>query len=193
MMNRRALGAALLLAGAAALFSAAPAYADQSPTPSPTPTPSAPPVEKVCDELDSGKINVGGSHPTLEISAPDGFVITEYCVKAGSAVQGDGPEYVVVDPPQQTVTIDHSTGKDISHYSFSYEPAPTTPPTTPPATTPPVTTPPATVPPTTTGGGGGDTLAETGFDGTWLLIAGLGAVALGGLVIGERLVVKRRS
>ena len=188
MMNRRALGAALLLAGAAALFGAAPAAALETPVPSP----SAPPVEKVCD--DSGKIDVGGSHPTLEISAPDGYVITEYCVKAGSAVQGDGPEYVLVDPPQQTVTIEHSTGKDISHYSFSYEPASTTPPTTPPASTPPVTTPPATtVPPTTTGGGGGNTLAETGFDGTWLLIAGLGAVALGGLAIGERLVVKRRG
>lgn len=189
MINRRALGAALLLAGGAALFSAAPAYAVETPIPSP----SAPPVEKVCDEFDSTKIDVDGKHPTLEISAPDGFVITEYCVKAGSAVQGDGPEYVLVEPPQQTVTISHTSGKDISHYSFSYEPAATTPPTTPPASTPPVTTPPATTaPPTTTGGGGGDALAETGFDGTWLLVAGLGAVALGGLVIGERLVVKRR-
>lgn len=193
MTNPRAVGAALLLVGAAALFTAAPAYAGETPTPTPSPSPSQPPVEKVCDDLDSGKIDVGGSNPTLEISAPDGFVITEYCVKAGSAVQGDGPEYVLVEPPQQTVTISHKSGKDISHYSFSYEAAPTTPPSTPPASTPPATTPAATTPAATTGGGGGgSTLPATGFDGTWLLFAGLGALVVGGLVVGEQVIVRRR-
>jgi hypothetical protein len=191
MTTRRAIGAALLLAGGIALFSAAPAFAVETPTP--TPTPSAPPVEEgVCDGLDSGKIDVKESVASLEISAPEGNVITEYCVKAGSIQQGDGPEYVLVDPPTQTVVIEHSTGKEISHYSFSYEPAPTTPPTTPPATTPPATTPAATTPAATTPTGGGAGLAETGFDGTWLLFAGLGAVAIGSIIVGERLAVRRR-
>jgi hypothetical protein len=188
MTTRRAIGAALLLAGGIALFSAAPAFAVETPTP----TPSAPAQEGVCDGLDSGKIDVSGSETSLEISAPEGNVITEYCVKAGSIQQGDGPEYVQVEPPTQTVVIMHSTGKDISHYSFSYEPAPTTPPTTPPATTPPATTPAATTPAATTPAGGGAGLAETGFDGTWLLFAGLGAVAIGSIIVGERLAVRRR-
>jgi hypothetical protein len=196
MTTRRAIGAALLLAGGIALFSAAPAFAIDTPTPVPTPvpSPSEPPVEEgVCDDLDSGKIDVGGSVTSLEISAPEGNVITEYCVKAGSIKQGDGPEYVLVDPPTQTVVIEHSTGKDISHYSFSFELAPTTPPTTPPATTPPATTPPATTPAaTTTPTGGGAGLADTGFDGTWLLFAGVGAVAIGSIIVGERLAVRRR-
>ncbi|KRE25898.1 hypothetical protein [Agromyces sp. Soil535] len=192
MINRRAIGAALLLAGGIALFSAAPAYAIP-PTPTPIPTPSAPPEEGVCDELDSGKIDVSDKVTSLEISAPDGYVITEYCVKAGSVIHGDGPQYVTVDPPTQTVVIQHESGKDISHYSFSFELAPTTPPTTPPASTPPATTPPATTPAgTTTPTGGGTGLAETGFDGAWLLFAGLGAIAIGSLVVGERLAVRRR-
>ena len=41
----RAIGVALLLAGGAVAFSAAPAYAD-------------PPAGQICPDLDSGKINV---------------------------------------------------------------------------------------------------------------------------------------
>jgi hypothetical protein len=198
MSTRKYLGTALILG--AALFCVTPAFAAAAVDADATTPPSAvatdaPQVEKVCEGLDSGKIDTPGAGATLEISAPEGFVITEYCVKAGSVQQGNGPEYVIVDPPTRTVTISHSSEKDISHYSFSYEPEPTTPPTTPPATTPPASTPPATTPavvtPTTPPTKAA--LAETGFDTTWLLIAGVGAVALGSLVIGERVFARRRS
>lgn len=190
MSTRHNVGAALLIS--AALLCAAPAaYADDADVTAPVNEP----VEGVCEGLDSGKIDAGGAGPELEISAPDGYLITGYCVKAGSIQQGDGPVYEPVDPPQQTIVISHPSGKDISHYSAEYEliAPPTTPPaTTPPATTPPVTTPPAVVVPPGTPPAG-DELAETGFDGTWALIAGLGAVALGSIVVGERVVVRRRS
>ena len=74
---------------------------------------------QVCSAGTSGKIDVSGDHKTLTITAPDGLVITGYCVKAGSVKQGLGPEYYVVDPPAASVVISHSSGKDISHYSVT--------------------------------------------------------------------------
>jgi hypothetical protein len=200
MSTRTSLGVALFLG--AALFCSTPAFAatagegdGASTTPASAVATDGPEVEKVCDGLDSTKIDTDGAGPTLEISAPEGFVITEYCVKAGSVQQGNGPEYVTVEPPTRTVIIAHSSGKGISHYSYSYEPEPTTPPTTPPATTPPASTPPATTPATASSSTppAGAGLAETGFDTTWLLIAGVGAAALGSLVVGERFFARRRS
>lgn len=73
---------------------------------------------QVCPDNDTGHISA--STPSVTVSAPDGQLISGYCVKAGSANQGLGPEFVTVDPPQKTVTITHSSGKDISHYSLSY-------------------------------------------------------------------------
>ena len=73
---------------------------------------------QVCPDNDTGHISA--STPSVTVSAPDGKLISGYCVKAGSANQGLGPEFVTGDPPQKTVTITHSSGKDISHYSLSY-------------------------------------------------------------------------
>jgi LPXTG-motif cell wall-anchored protein len=178
--------AALVLGGS--LLFASPAFAEEI---VPVET-QAPVEEKVCDELDSTKIDLKAGNTTFEIIADEGYLITGYCVKAGSALQGDGPEYVEVDPPQESVIIEHSTGKDISHYSFSQELAPTTPPTTPPATTPPATTPPASTTPPAGGGDGAAALAETGFENGWLAFIGIGALALGGALIAPRLMAKRR-
>jgi hypothetical protein len=75
----------------------------------------------ICVGGDSGKVDVYGEAVTLTITAPDGFVITGYCVKAGSTKQGLGSEYYVVDPPAASVVISHSSGKAISHYSFTVE------------------------------------------------------------------------
>jgi hypothetical protein len=75
----------------------------------------------VCAGGDSGKVDVYGEDATLTITAPDGFVITGYCVKAGSEKQGNGPESYVVDPPATSVVISHSSGKAISHYSYTVE------------------------------------------------------------------------
>jgi hypothetical protein len=77
----------------------------------------------VCAGLDSGKIDVSGEVDSVTIKAPDGYVLTGYCVKAGSAVQGDGPVYVDLNG-ETSYTITYPTGKGISHYSYSYEPAP---------------------------------------------------------------------
>ena len=68
---------------------------------------------------DSGKVDVSGDHITLTLTAPDGYLISGYCVKAGSANQGLGPEYYSLDPPVASVVISHSTGKAISHYSYT--------------------------------------------------------------------------
>lgn len=76
---------------------------------------------QVCDGLSSEKINTPSNPKTLTISAPSGFLIDYYCVKAGSANQEDGgPVIVQVDPPKKTVTISHPSGKEISHYSAHY-------------------------------------------------------------------------
>ena len=76
---------------------------------------------QVCAAGTSGKSDVSGDDTTLTIVAPDGFVITGYCVKAGSAKQGDGAEPYVLDPPATSVVISHSSGKGISHYSYTLE------------------------------------------------------------------------
>lgn len=73
----------------------------------------------VCAEGDSGKVDVYGDDVTLTLTAPDGYVITSYCVKAGSTKQGLGLETYTVDPPAQEVVITHSSGKAISHYSYT--------------------------------------------------------------------------
>jgi hypothetical protein len=169
LTTRRAIGAALLLAAGAVVFSAAPAYA-------------VPPAGQICPDLDSGKIDVTGDVSEITITADEGFVITEVCVKAGSVQSGGGVTIITVDPPSQTFTFSAPSGKDISHYSFSVEPVSTPTPTPTPT---PTETSSVILPPDSTSGGGG-------FDGGWMLIAGLGAFALGSAVVGERVAVKRR-
>lgn len=90
----------------------------------------------------------GNNQHQITVTAPPGLLIAEVCVKAGSVNQGNGPEYIVFDPPVATVTFVHSSGKEISHYSLRKVPVPTTTTTAPPTTT---TTPPttATTTPTT--------------------------------------------
>ena len=87
----------------------------------------------VCPGLDSGKIDVSGEQTSITVTAPAGYLIDEYCVKAGSVQGGTGgPVIVAVNPPQKSVTITYPSGKAISHYSVGYLPIST--PTTPPPT-----------------------------------------------------------
>jgi hypothetical protein len=183
MKKIAALIAALL---GLSILLAAPASAD------PTPNPG------VCVGLDSGKIDVaeGVKAKTITLTAPDGYLIDGYCVKAGSLKQGNGPQYVTVEPPKATVTISHSSGKNISHYSLSYTlkptgtptPRETTPTPTPTETTatptptettstptPTESTPTSTPTKSTTPPAAPPTLPRTGGEG-WL--AGLGALLL---------------
>lgn len=61
--------------------------------------------DKVCDALDSGKIDTHGDPQTVTVTAPAGQKIVSYCVKAGSINQGDGPVYVTLAEPVTTLVI----------------------------------------------------------------------------------------
>ena len=90
------------------------------------PASSVPNNGGVCAGLDSGKIDVSGSTASVTITAPAGNLIDGYCIKAGSINNDYGPEYRAVSPRVASMTISHSSGKDVSHYSFSWSPVPTT-------------------------------------------------------------------
>lgn len=75
--------------------------------------------EQVCTGLDSGKIDVNDP-PSVTVTAPEGQLISGYCVKAGSTHNDFGPVYVVLDEPVETLTITYPGKDSISHYSVSY-------------------------------------------------------------------------
>jgi LPXTG-motif cell wall-anchored protein len=102
---------ALLLAG----LMASPAAAIAAPIAG-APVATTEDVTKVCPE--EGKVELDGDDASVDVTAPEGMLISGYCVKAGSGVQEQGPEDVVVDPPAAEVTITHSSGKGISHYTL---------------------------------------------------------------------------
>jgi hypothetical protein len=87
-------------------------------------------VAQTCDTLLPGgvKTDIDGSHPTLVISAPAGKVFDQVCVKAGSANQGLGAEFFAGCSGLSTCTISHSSGKDISHWSYTAKVVTTPPP-----------------------------------------------------------------
>lgn len=84
--------------------------------------------DQVCPDLDTGHQD-GGNATSVTITAPEGQVIVQVCVKAGSANQGEGPEFIDYNPGVTEATFTHSSGKEISHYSVKYGPVP--PPTPP--------------------------------------------------------------
>ena len=77
---------------------------------------------KICELAGATKIDIedGVKIKTLEITAPEGQLIDAYCVKAGSGVVGDGPEYTNLDVAVSSVTLSHTTGKNLSHYAVHY-------------------------------------------------------------------------
>ena len=82
--------------------------------------------DEVCTGLDSGKIDTTGNPMTVTVTAPEGMLISGYCVKAGSENQGDGPQYIAVNPPQESITFGYTSvgggAKAVSHYAVSYVP-----------------------------------------------------------------------
>jgi hypothetical protein len=142
--------------------------------------------QDVCPGLHSGKIDTSGDPPSVTVTAPEGFLIDEYCVKAGSDASDAGVEFVPVNPPQATVTISHPSGKAVSHYSYSLVEI-VTPPTTPPPTTPPPTTPPGTPLETPTEGSpGAEVLGVTSSGGPGGGgVAAVSQVPSGGVAAGE--------
>jgi LPXTG-motif cell wall-anchored protein len=102
------------------------------------------PGQEVCGPLDSGKINTTGDPATITIpnavvQVPEGYLISGYCVKAGSeqsVEDPDGPvQYVTLDPPVATITFPGPDGKAVSHYSVSFVKIPDESTTTTEATT----------------------------------------------------------
>jgi hypothetical protein len=85
--------------------------------------------EATCPDLSTGHLSAS-NQTSFTFTAPEGQLISQICVKAGSAEQGDGPEIINFNPPVASATFTHSTGKEISHFSVLLVPVPT--PTTPP-------------------------------------------------------------
>ena len=114
------------------------------------------------DVCPGDKVDVSGEQLSVTVTAPDGYLISGYCVKAG-----DDLDFVVVNPPQKTVTITDQDGDGcnpnndnpcaISHYSLTLvvEPTPSPTPSESPSPTPSETpsetpSPTPTITPTTT-------------------------------------------
>jgi len=96
----------------------------------------------VCPNLDTGHLSAG-NQTSVTITAPEGKVIVQVCVKAGSVEQGDSPEFTNLNPGVTQTTISHTSGKEISHYSVKFADAPP-PPNGPPPNGPPPNGPPPT-------------------------------------------------
>ena len=84
-----------------------------------------------CPDYDTGNLSAN-DQTSYTIQAPEGQVIVAVCVKAGSAKQGLGAEITPYDPGVTSVTIQHSSGKEISHYSVLYDDKKVPPPCTDP-------------------------------------------------------------
>jgi LPXTG-motif cell wall-anchored protein len=106
--------------------------------------------DQVCGGMGSGKIDTVGDPETVTVTAPDGWLIDGYCVKSGSVQQGNGPVYVVVDPPRKTVVIAYPGKDSVSHYSYSLVRESTTTTAGPTTTIEPTTTTEVTTSSTTT-------------------------------------------
>jgi hypothetical protein len=57
------------------------------------------------------KVDTVGDPATVEVFAPEGFLIDAYCVKAGTT-----KHIITVDPPAASVVIDHPEKDSVSHY-----------------------------------------------------------------------------
>ncbi len=69
----------------------------------------------ICEDLDSGKIDTTGDPATVTVTAPAGYLIDGYCVKAGTT-----KHFIEVEPPAAIVVVDHPEKNSVSHYSLSY-------------------------------------------------------------------------
>lgn len=95
------------------------------------PTEEAAPVEPqgqpdfICDEDTDGwltKVDNDAEGNTVHVTAPEGFLIDKYCVKAGTT-----KHLIAVDPASASVDIDHPEKDSVSHYQIHVIPAPTEP------------------------------------------------------------------
>jgi hypothetical protein len=123
--------AALLLALFVGLLSGSPAFATphvfEGDTPSVAEEQTVNVNDQVCPPLSSGKIDVGPGVTSKTITADPGYVLTRYCVKAGSSNHGDGPLVFTIAGENVTTYTFSYPEKDISHYSYEQVPLVATP------------------------------------------------------------------
>jgi hypothetical protein len=68
--------------------------------------------DHVCDEAGyETKVDAKGDPATVSYTAPEGFLVDSYCVKAGTT-----KHIVPVSPASASVTIDHPEKDSVSHY-----------------------------------------------------------------------------
>jgi hypothetical protein len=76
----------------------------------------------ICTESGDGwqpKVDTSGDPATVTVTAPEGFLIDKYCVKAGTT------KFIIdVTPPSATAVIDHPEKDSVSHYQVHFIPAP---------------------------------------------------------------------
>jgi hypothetical protein len=80
----------------------------------------------VCEDLDSG-VRLGDGSESVMLEAPDGFLISYYCLKGRGGVERDvaDVQYFEVDDPVASMEVRLPTeGMMITQYSFSVEAAP---------------------------------------------------------------------
>ncbi|RPF20043.1 hypothetical protein [Myceligenerans xiligouense] len=108
---------------------------------------------QVCPE--EGKVETPDGPLEVTVTAPEGELISGYCVKAG-----EGIEEVTLDDPVAKYTIVPTSGKEISHYTLFFVPAPSPTPTPTDSTPTPTPTEPTETPKVVDGDR--DMLARTG-------------------------------
>lgn len=114
-----------LASESAAEAAPAPTVADPGPVGSTTMrSTNASSASTICTEIAGGpgwgpKVDTVGDPPTVPYTAPAGFLVDKYCVKAGPTAI-----IVVVDPPSQEVTIDYPDIDSVSHYMVHLIPKP---------------------------------------------------------------------
>ena len=68
------------------------------------------------------QVEIRGETKTVTYTAPAGYLVSSWCVKAGTTIEvHDGTTHAL---PTTTVTITHSSGKGVSHYSVTLVKAP---------------------------------------------------------------------
>ena len=116
-MNKRILGglaAAVMLTGGLAIMSAGVVSANNG-------------TSELCPDGTGGyglKTDTVNDPATVSYTAPEGFLVAGYCVKAGTTIQE--PTF---DPPEKSVVIDHTLVDSVSHYSVKLVPEPQDEPT----------------------------------------------------------------
>ncbi len=79
-------------------------------------------IDQTCDDVTTPGSNgwtikyAGAEVDTIPYTAPAGFLVDQYCVKAGSTQQGNGPVIIPIVPPSSSVTINYPGKDSISHY-----------------------------------------------------------------------------